>query len=157
MSYLIKLEPILWCALPTQSANFQYPNASKPADQGWFPENEKVNHQIYPDTVDQLLWDHMFVHITETLEEKDTLKALDWYFNHQDTATSQNCEVVVQHQEIFEKTLPGLPTEKHIQHSIQLKGAVPKAIPIYQLTPNKDDTLCAYLKGALEKGLIQPS
>ncbi|KAJ9068813.1 hypothetical protein DSO57_1024905 [Entomophthora muscae] len=166
MSYLIKLEPIFWSAVPTQSANCQFPNASKPADQGWFLDKEKVNYQIYPDTVDQLLWDHMFVHITETLEEKDNLKAIDWDFSqykvihfkdHQDTATSQNCEGVVQHPEIFEKTLPDLPTEKHIQHSIQLKAAVPKARLIYQLTPNKDDTLCAYLKGTLEKGLIQPS
>ncbi|KAJ9084772.1 hypothetical protein DSO57_1020716 [Entomophthora muscae] len=33
MSYLIKLAPILWWALPTQSAACQFPNASKPADQ----------------------------------------------------------------------------------------------------------------------------
>ncbi|KAJ9055754.1 hypothetical protein DSO57_1000613 [Entomophthora muscae] len=38
MSYLIKLVPILWWALPTQSATCQFPNASKPADQGWFPD-----------------------------------------------------------------------------------------------------------------------
>ncbi|KAJ9058103.1 hypothetical protein DSO57_1015899 [Entomophthora muscae] len=38
MSYLIKLAPILWWALPTQSATFQFPNASKLANQGWFPE-----------------------------------------------------------------------------------------------------------------------
>ncbi|KAJ9088522.1 hypothetical protein DSO57_1022247 [Entomophthora muscae] len=31
--------PILWWALPTQSTTRQFPNASKPADQGWFPEN----------------------------------------------------------------------------------------------------------------------
>ncbi|KAJ9087257.1 hypothetical protein DSO57_1034872 [Entomophthora muscae] len=30
MSYLIKLAPILWWALPTQSAICQFPNASKP-------------------------------------------------------------------------------------------------------------------------------
>ncbi|KAJ9087313.1 hypothetical protein DSO57_1034464 [Entomophthora muscae] len=34
MSYLIKLAPILWWALPTQSATCQFPNASKQADQG---------------------------------------------------------------------------------------------------------------------------
>ncbi|KAJ9065592.1 hypothetical protein DSO57_1017858 [Entomophthora muscae] len=33
MSCLIKLAPILWWALPTQSAIRQFPNASKPADQ----------------------------------------------------------------------------------------------------------------------------
>ncbi|KAJ9048824.1 hypothetical protein DSO57_1030784 [Entomophthora muscae] len=38
MSYLIKLAPILWWALPTQSANYQFPNSRKPADQVWFPE-----------------------------------------------------------------------------------------------------------------------
>ncbi|KAJ9057371.1 hypothetical protein DSO57_1023362 [Entomophthora muscae] len=38
MSYLIKLAPILWWALPTQSANRQFPNASKLANQGWFPD-----------------------------------------------------------------------------------------------------------------------
>ncbi|KAJ9086771.1 hypothetical protein DSO57_1000397 [Entomophthora muscae] len=39
MSYLIKLVPILWWALPTQSAIRQFLNASKPANQGWFPDN----------------------------------------------------------------------------------------------------------------------
>ncbi|KAJ9058480.1 hypothetical protein DSO57_1011856 [Entomophthora muscae] len=39
MSYLIKLAPILWWALPTQSATCQFPNASKLANQGWFPDN----------------------------------------------------------------------------------------------------------------------
>ncbi|KAJ9055678.1 hypothetical protein DSO57_1001120 [Entomophthora muscae] len=38
MSYLIKLAPILWWALPTQSATCQFPNAIKPANQGWFPD-----------------------------------------------------------------------------------------------------------------------
>ncbi|KAJ9066645.1 hypothetical protein DSO57_1007718 [Entomophthora muscae] len=39
MSYLIKLAPILWWALPIQSATRQFPNASKPANQGWFPDS----------------------------------------------------------------------------------------------------------------------
>ncbi|KAJ9055368.1 hypothetical protein DSO57_1004572 [Entomophthora muscae] len=34
MSYLIKLAPILWWALPTQSAARQFPDASGPASQG---------------------------------------------------------------------------------------------------------------------------
>ncbi|KAJ9051512.1 hypothetical protein DSO57_1039825 [Entomophthora muscae] len=38
MSYLIKLAPILWWALPTQSATRQFPDASEPASQGWFPD-----------------------------------------------------------------------------------------------------------------------
>ncbi|KAJ9076641.1 hypothetical protein DSO57_1024189 [Entomophthora muscae] len=38
MSYLIKLAPILWWALPTQSATHQFPNTSKLANQGWFPD-----------------------------------------------------------------------------------------------------------------------
>ncbi|KAJ9068976.1 hypothetical protein DSO57_1023186 [Entomophthora muscae] len=38
MSYLIKLAPILWWALPTQSATRQFPDSSKPASQGWFPD-----------------------------------------------------------------------------------------------------------------------
>ncbi|KAJ9089412.1 hypothetical protein DSO57_1013351 [Entomophthora muscae] len=38
MSYLIKLAPILWWALPTQSATHQFPKTSKPANQGWFPD-----------------------------------------------------------------------------------------------------------------------
>ncbi|KAJ9055376.1 hypothetical protein DSO57_1004580 [Entomophthora muscae] len=36
MCYLVKLAPIFWWALPTQSATRQFPNASKPSDQGWF-------------------------------------------------------------------------------------------------------------------------
>ncbi|KAJ9086663.1 hypothetical protein DSO57_1001455 [Entomophthora muscae] len=38
MSYLITLAPILWWALLTQSATRQFPNTSKPANQGWFPD-----------------------------------------------------------------------------------------------------------------------
>ncbi|KAJ9049142.1 hypothetical protein DSO57_1027669 [Entomophthora muscae] len=38
ISYLIKLAPILWWALPAQFATCQFPNASKLANQGWFPE-----------------------------------------------------------------------------------------------------------------------
>ncbi|KAJ9080773.1 hypothetical protein DSO57_1021433 [Entomophthora muscae] len=38
ISYLIKLAPILWWALPSQSTICQFPNASKLADQGWFPD-----------------------------------------------------------------------------------------------------------------------
>ncbi|KAJ9058040.1 hypothetical protein DSO57_1016562 [Entomophthora muscae] len=36
MSYLIKLAPILWWALLTQSATRQFPNGSNSVDQGWF-------------------------------------------------------------------------------------------------------------------------
>ncbi|KAJ9086931.1 hypothetical protein DSO57_1038444 [Entomophthora muscae] len=35
---LIKLAPILWWALPTQFTARQFPNANRPADQGWFSE-----------------------------------------------------------------------------------------------------------------------
>ncbi|KAJ9066961.1 hypothetical protein DSO57_1004390 [Entomophthora muscae] len=38
MYYLINLAPILWWALPTQSATRQFPNTGEPADQGWFPD-----------------------------------------------------------------------------------------------------------------------
>ncbi|KAJ9051815.1 hypothetical protein DSO57_1001063 [Entomophthora muscae] len=38
MSYLIKLAPILWWALHTQFTTGQFPNTSKPANQGWSPE-----------------------------------------------------------------------------------------------------------------------
>ncbi|KAJ9048530.1 hypothetical protein DSO57_1034257 [Entomophthora muscae] len=37
-SCLIKLAPILWWALPTQSATRQFLNTSEPANQGWFPD-----------------------------------------------------------------------------------------------------------------------
>ncbi|KAJ9061156.1 hypothetical protein DSO57_1023285 [Entomophthora muscae] len=43
MSYLIKLAPILWWALPTQSATCQFPDTSKLASQGWFPEKTIQN------------------------------------------------------------------------------------------------------------------
>ncbi|KAJ9082110.1 hypothetical protein DSO57_1007443 [Entomophthora muscae] len=52
-------------------------------------KQEGVNHKIYPDTVDQLLWDHVFVHITETQEEKVNLKAIDW------DSFQYKCEVTV--------------------------------------------------------------
>ncbi|KAJ9050697.1 hypothetical protein DSO57_1012236 [Entomophthora muscae] len=38
MSYLTKLAPILWGALPTRSATLQFPDTSKLANQGWFPD-----------------------------------------------------------------------------------------------------------------------
>ncbi|KAJ9060303.1 hypothetical protein DSO57_1032203 [Entomophthora muscae] len=44
MSYLIKLAPILWWALPTQSETRQFPNTSKPANQGWFPDTGNIIH-----------------------------------------------------------------------------------------------------------------
>ncbi|KAJ9049437.1 hypothetical protein DSO57_1024445 [Entomophthora muscae] len=44
MSYLIKLASILWWALPTQSATRQFPDASKPASQSWFPESTIPKH-----------------------------------------------------------------------------------------------------------------
>ncbi|KAJ9060664.1 hypothetical protein DSO57_1028517, partial [Entomophthora muscae] len=37
-----------------------------------------LNHQIYPDPVDQLLHNHVFVRITETLEKREDLKAITW-------------------------------------------------------------------------------
>ncbi|KAJ9073183.1 hypothetical protein DSO57_1019232 [Entomophthora muscae] len=39
---------------------------------------EGVDHQIYPDSLDQLLRDHVFVRITETLDKKEKLKVIDW-------------------------------------------------------------------------------
>ncbi|KAJ9080034.1 hypothetical protein DSO57_1029335 [Entomophthora muscae] len=99
-------------------------------------KREGVNHQIYPDSVDQNLHNHVFVRITETLDKKENLKTIDWdscqykiihFKDHQDTATPQDCKIVARHPEIFKEALPRLPPEKHIQHYIQLKGAVPKA------------------------------
>ncbi|KAJ9062691.1 hypothetical protein DSO57_1008142 [Entomophthora muscae] len=40
MSYLIKLAPILWWALPTQSATCQFPDTSEPASQGLLPDKK---------------------------------------------------------------------------------------------------------------------
>ncbi|KAJ9071908.1 hypothetical protein DSO57_1032650 [Entomophthora muscae] len=48
MPYLIKLAPILWWALPTQSATCQFPNASEPADQVWFPDKCTSHLGLYP-------------------------------------------------------------------------------------------------------------
>ncbi|KAJ9078104.1 hypothetical protein DSO57_1010255 [Entomophthora muscae] len=90
-------------------------------------KREGVNHQIYPNSVDQLLRDQVFVRITETLDKKENLKAIDWdscqyeiihFKDHQDTFTPQDCDIVAHHLEIFKEALPGLPPEKHIQHSI---------------------------------------
>ncbi|KAJ9058046.1 hypothetical protein DSO57_1016387 [Entomophthora muscae] len=84
---------------------------------------EGVNHQIYPDSVDQLLCDHVFVRITKTLDEKENLKAIDWdscqyeiihFKDHQDTFTPQDCKIVARHPEIFKEALPGLSPECHV-------------------------------------------
>ncbi|KAJ9079558.1 hypothetical protein DSO57_1034352 [Entomophthora muscae] len=44
ISYLIKLAPILWWALSTQSATRQFPNTSEPANQGWFPDSYSLRN-----------------------------------------------------------------------------------------------------------------
>ncbi|KAJ9082088.1 hypothetical protein DSO57_1007683 [Entomophthora muscae] len=53
MSYLVKLAPILWWALPTQSAICQFPDASKPASQGWFPDTRKLIPKMMANAVKQ--------------------------------------------------------------------------------------------------------
>ncbi|KAJ9064999.1 hypothetical protein DSO57_1024520 [Entomophthora muscae] len=81
-------------------------------------KRECVNHQIYPESVDQLLRNHVFVRITETLDKKENLKAIDWdscqykvihFKDHQDTSTPQDHKIVAHHPEIFKDTLPGMP------------------------------------------------
>ncbi|KAJ9072279.1 hypothetical protein DSO57_1029286 [Entomophthora muscae] len=47
MSYLIKLAPIFWWALSTPPVTHQFPDTSKPADQGWFPENGPLFEQLF--------------------------------------------------------------------------------------------------------------
>ncbi|KAJ9064855.1 hypothetical protein DSO57_1025880, partial [Entomophthora muscae] len=42
---------ILWWALPTQSITRQFPNASKPTDQGWFPDTDP-EEKDYADNTD---------------------------------------------------------------------------------------------------------
>ncbi|KAJ9049530.1 hypothetical protein DSO57_1023442 [Entomophthora muscae] len=73
-------------------------------------KHEKVHHKIHPDSVDQLLQDHVFVCITETHEEQDNLKTIDWnscqyelihFKDQQDTTTPQDREIVRRHPEIF--------------------------------------------------------
>ncbi|KAJ9052696.1 hypothetical protein DSO57_1031781 [Entomophthora muscae] len=63
-------------------------------------KREGFNHQIYPDSVDQLLCNHVFVRIMETLDKKENLKAIDWdscqykiihFKDHQDNTTPQDC------------------------------------------------------------------
>ncbi|KAJ9085769.1 hypothetical protein DSO57_1010779 [Entomophthora muscae] len=39
-------------------------------------KQEGINHQIYPETLEQLLRDHVFLCITETQEKKEKLKAI---------------------------------------------------------------------------------
>ncbi|KAJ9068982.1 hypothetical protein DSO57_1023190 [Entomophthora muscae] len=48
MSYLIKLAPILWWAMPNQSATSQFPDASKLEAKGWFPENSANFFKTFP-------------------------------------------------------------------------------------------------------------
>ena len=39
---------------------------------------EGVHHKVYPETVDQLMRDHIFVRITETQEEQEDLSKIDY-------------------------------------------------------------------------------
>ena len=123
-----------------------------------------VNHQIYPDTVHQLMQEHVFVRITESDEEQEDLGKINWgnctfeviHFKETRTKPPSKLEEIIINAfpSVFKETLPGLPPAKGIEHEITLKGSIPKARPLYRLTPAKDTALRAYLEEALKKGLI---
>ncbi|KAJ9071837.1 hypothetical protein DSO57_1033165 [Entomophthora muscae] len=81
-------------------------------------KREGVNHQVYPDSVDQLLGNHVFVHITETLDKRENLKTINWdscqykiihFTDHQDTTTPQDCKVVATIQKSSRRLYLGYP------------------------------------------------
>ena len=55
---------------------------------------------------------------------------------------------------MFQKTLPGLPPCREIEHKIEILGTLPKPTPIYKLSPLKDETLRNHLNNAVGPMLI---
>ncbi|KAJ9088008.1 hypothetical protein DSO57_1027373 [Entomophthora muscae] len=50
-----------------------------------------------------------------------------------------------EYKDVFSETLEQLPPSQEIQHAVQLQGLLPKALPLYCLTPKEDETLCQHL------------
>ena len=59
--------------------------------------------------------------------------------------------------DVFRETLESLPPARSVQHQVQLQGSLPKARPLYRLTPKEDNALKQHLVEALDKGFIKPS
>ena len=121
------------------------------------------NHHVYFKHLDTLMRDHVFVQITKTQDYGKLWDNCNYEFIHFKNIEASSeidpmrLELVAEYPDVFLEKLTGLPPERNIQHEIDLKGTVPKARPIYKLTPQEDDALREYLKEALDKGLIRPS
>ncbi|KAJ9085809.1 hypothetical protein DSO57_1010359 [Entomophthora muscae] len=57
-----------------------------------------------------------------------------------------------EYKEIFSETLDQLPPPQKIQHILQLQGLLPKARPLYCLTPKEDNTLHQHICYVLRCG-----
>lgn len=129
-----------------------------------------VGFQIYPDSLDVLRRETVFVRVVEHEDcgpyQKGHLPPLHQCsfkvvrFSKDAPATVEPASVQRLKQEfadVFAEELLGLPPRREVEHSIQLEGNLPKARPLYRLSPKEDDALKAYLEKALALGLIRPS
>ena len=125
-----------------------------------------VHHQIYPNNLDTLMREHLFVKISQTQDKLD-LNKIDWeqctyeivHFKNiasSDKTDPYQQQFINEFKEVFLEKLPGLPPDCGIQQKIDLKGSIPKARHIYRLTPQENDALKEYLREALDKGLVRP-
>ena len=70
----------------------------------------------------------------------------------------ENISVVREFSYVFLKDLPGLPPDRDVQFSIELKlGTTPVSRRAYRMAPKELAELKTQLQELLEKGFIQPS
>ena len=61
-------------------------------------------------------------------------------------------------EDVFSKELPGLPSEREIEFSVELlPGISPISIAPYRIAPAELKELKAQLQDLLDKGFIRPS
>jgi hypothetical protein len=69
-----------------------------------------------------------------------------------------NIPVVRDFPDVFPEELPGLPPERDVEFSIELKpGTTPVSRRSYRMPPNEQAELKTQLQDLLEKGFIRPS
>jgi len=70
----------------------------------------------------------------------------------------ENIPIVRDFPDVFPEDLPGLPPDRDVQFSIELKlGTAPISRRAYRMAPKEQAELKTQLQELLQKGFIQPS
>lgn len=108
-----------------------------------------------------MMKNHIFLGITETLEEQEDPKKIDFstcpfeYINFNIIKASpspfnnNHCNVFKAQLEVFRETFPELSLSRHIENVIYLKGSIPKAQTIYRLKTVEYEALQEHLANTL--------